>query len=106
MPARSISERGLSAEMIPIGIESVSQKIAPPKTSAAVTGAARRTMSFTSCAVDERGPSDCSPTSCQRKRPYCCQTGSSRWRRSATRCTSSGVAPCPAASRAGSAGVM
>ena len=34
--------------MIPIGIESISQKMAPPKTSEAVTGAARRTMSFTS----------------------------------------------------------
>ena len=93
MPARSISERGRRAEMIPIGIESVSQKMAPPKTSAAVTGAARRTMSLTSCRLTNDSPSDCSPTSCQRKRPYCCQTGSSRCSRSATRWTSAGVAP-------------
>ena len=40
MEARSSSERGRSAESTPIGIDSASQKMAPPKTSAAVTGAA------------------------------------------------------------------
>ena len=34
-----MSDRGRSAERIPIGIDSVSQKTAPPKTSEAVTGA-------------------------------------------------------------------
>ena len=38
--ARSISDRGLSAERIPIGSASSIQRIAPPKTSEAVTGAA------------------------------------------------------------------
>ena len=38
MPARSISDRGLIAEMMPTGNESSSQKTAPPNTSEAVTG--------------------------------------------------------------------
>ena len=55
MPARSISERGFSAEMIPTGIESVSQKIAPPKTSAPVRGPSRHDVVHF-LAVDEPGP--------------------------------------------------
>ena len=37
---RSSSERGRSAERIPIGIDTSSQMTMPPKTSDAVTGAA------------------------------------------------------------------
>jgi len=41
----------------------------------------------------------------QRKRRYCRQIGSSRWRKWRTRATSAGVAALPAASAAGSAGI-
>jgi hypothetical protein len=58
--ALSNSERGRRAERIPIGTASSIQNTTPPKTSDALTGAARRTMSFTSCRVANEVPSDCS----------------------------------------------
>lgn len=45
--SRSSSDRGRSADRMPAGIETSSQAIMPPKTSDAVTGAARSTTSFT-----------------------------------------------------------
>ena len=47
MAIRSRSDRGLSAERIPIGSAISIQKTAPPKTSEAVTGAAFRTTELT-----------------------------------------------------------
>ena len=105
--ARSISERGRSAERIPTGSASSIQKTAPPKTSEAVTGAASQTMSFTSWRLTNDVPSELSPTSCQTKRPYCCLDRLVEMRAAPRpRSTSAGVAPWPAASRAGSDGVM
>ena len=78
--------------------------MAPPKTSDAVTGAALMMMSFTSSRLTNDRPSDCSKTSCFIQSPYCFQTGSSRFRYSATCLTCSGVAALPAASFAGSFG--
>ena len=48
-----MSDRGLGALRIPTGNASISQKMAPPNTSDAVTGAARSTMSLV-LAVHER----------------------------------------------------
>ncbi len=56
--ARSSSDRGRTAERIPIGSEIASQKIAPPKTSDAVTGAVRAITSFTSSRLTNDSPSD------------------------------------------------
>ena len=55
---RSKSERGLSAERIPIGIATSIQRIAPPITRDAVTGAARLMISLTGCRVAYELPSD------------------------------------------------
>ena len=49
MPTLSSSERGLRAEMSPIGIAISSQTTAPPITSDIVTGAARPITSSTGC---------------------------------------------------------
>ena len=57
-----------------------SQRMAPPKTSDAVTGAALMMMSFTSSRLTNDRPRDCSKTSCFIQSPYCFQTGSSRFR--------------------------
>jgi hypothetical protein len=46
---RSMIDRGRSAERIPTGMESESQKIAPPKTSDAVTGASFPISELTLC---------------------------------------------------------
>ena len=51
---RSSSDRGRSAERIPIGSAISIQRIAPPRTSAAVTGAASTTISLTVAAVRVR----------------------------------------------------
>ena len=53
---RSKSDRGLSAEKTPTGSETIIQRIAPPKTRDAVTGAAAKTMSLTSCRVANEKP--------------------------------------------------
>jgi hypothetical protein len=44
MAILSKSERGLSAERMPMGIATAIQKMTPPKTSEAVTGAALPTI--------------------------------------------------------------
>ena len=44
----SIADRGFIADSTPIGIDTRSQRTAPPNTREAVTGAADTTMSFTS----------------------------------------------------------
>ena len=67
--ARSISDLGLSAEMIPIGRAISIQRIAPPKTSAAVTGTASPIISFTVRRLTYERPSDWSTTSRFRKQP-------------------------------------
>ena len=101
---RSISDRGLSAERIPIGSAISIQRIAPPTTSAAVTGIASPTISFTERRFAYERPSEWSTTSRLRKSAYCSCTGRSRPSWCETRATSSAVADFPAASRAGSAG--
>jgi hypothetical protein len=68
---RSSRERGRSAERIPTGIAIASQRRAPPKTSDAVTGAARRTTSLTSWRVANDVPSDWSITSRFMNFAYC-----------------------------------
>ena len=55
---RSRIERGRSAERMPTGIESESQKTAPPNTSEAVTGASWPMMWFTLWRVTNELPSD------------------------------------------------
>ena len=70
--ARSISDRGRSAERIPIGIERDSQKKAPPNTSDAVTGASCPMMKLTLWRLTYDVPSDSWPTRFQRKIQYCC----------------------------------
>ena len=102
---RSSSERGRSAERIPIGIEIISQSTAPPKTSDAVTGAACSTSCVTSWRFVNERPSDCCRTSRSRKRPYCTSTGRSVPRKCCARAMHSGVARCPQVWRAGSAGM-
>ena len=69
MPNLSISERGLRAEMSPIGIAISSQTTAPPMTSDIVTGAARPITSTTGCRLRCETPkSPC--TTCETKEPY------------------------------------
>ena len=53
---RSKSDLGLSAEKTPTGSETIIHRIAPPKTSDAVTGAAAKTMSLTSWRVANEKP--------------------------------------------------
>ena len=73
-------ERGRSAERIPTGIDSDSQKTAPPKTSEAVTGASLKIVSRTACRFTNECPSEPCPIRFQTNRRYCCQIGSSRCR--------------------------
>ena len=91
--------------MIPTGSASISQKIAPPNTSEAVTGAARSTTSLTSSRFTNDSPSDCSPTSCQRKRPVLLPDRLVEMEPFGDALHVLREAPWPAASRAGSAGV-
>jgi hypothetical protein len=60
---RSVSDRGLSAETMPTGNAIRSIRTMPPKTSEAVTGAAEKMMSLTSCRFANDVPSDRSMTS-------------------------------------------
>ena len=76
----SMTERGFTAESTPIGIETSSQRIAPPKTSEAVTGAADSTMSFTSRWLTNDRPSETWKTRFLNQIAYCSQTGLSRFR--------------------------
>ncbi len=68
--ARSKSERGLSAERIPIGIEISIQKTAPPKSSEAVIGAARLSVVFTSSRLVVERPRLWTVTIRHRNVPY------------------------------------
>jgi hypothetical protein len=99
---RSNSERGLSAERIPIGIASSIHRIAPPITKEAVTGAASPTIELTGRRFTNERPSDWSTTSRFRNSRYCIGTEWSspmKWR---TRSMSAGLAAFPAARTAGS----
>ena len=51
-------DRGRSAERMPIGIESESQKIAPPNTSEAVTGASLAMVESTLWRLTNEWPSE------------------------------------------------
>jgi hypothetical protein len=56
---------------MPMGIEISSQVMAPPKTSEAVTGAARATIVLTSCLFAKDLPSERSTTTRLRNFRYC-----------------------------------
>src|ERR671925_2108159 len=114
MADRSNSDRGRSAERIPIGTAISIQTTAPPNTREAVTGAASFTISVTGWRVAYERPSDGSlkwkpPSKLTgirppKKRPYWTITGSSSPICLRTRSTWSGGACGPAMRRAGSAG--
>ena len=91
----SSSDRGRSAERIPIGSAISIQRTAPPRTSAAVTGTASPTISLTSRRFAYERPSEWSTTSRLRNRAYCSCTGRSSPSWCATRATSSAVADLP-----------
>jgi hypothetical protein len=57
MAALSISERGRSAERMPMGMATSRTKIMPPNTRDAVTGAAREISSFTERRLTNEYPS-------------------------------------------------
>ena len=99
-------DRGLSAARIPIGIAQIIQRIAPPKTSDAVTGAASMTMVFTLRRLTNDWPRSRWRTSRLRKSRYWTGTEWFSPRKTRTRSMSAGVALLPAASTAGSFGMM
>ena len=102
----SKSERGRSAERIPIGSAIAIQRMTPPRTSEAVTGAACRITLLTSWRLVNDRPSEWWITRRFMNSAYCTGTGLSSPRKWRARATVSGVARCPTASRAGSAGMM
>ncbi len=67
---RSISERGRRAERMPTGTETSIQRMAPPSTSEAVTGAAAAIWELTDCRFWNENPSEWSTTIRFRKFQY------------------------------------
>jgi len=89
-----------------MGIAIAIQKMTPPKTSEAVTGAALPTIWLMLWRFWNECPRFWWYTSRQRKRPYWTYTGLSVPRKCSACLILSGVARCPAASLAGFAGTM
>ena len=109
--ARSIRERRLIPDTMPMGMPMHSHTRAAPTASWTVTGSRSRSMSRTDARVTNENPRPGQPYSspvnvCFRNSPYCAQIGLSRpnWRR--TSAISSGVGLLPANCTAGSVGGM
>ena len=102
---RSMIERGRSAERMPTGIESESQRTAPPKTSDAVTGASLPMIESTLWRLTNDWPSEPWRIRFQTKSKYCCQIGWSRCRKCADALDVGWVALAGRERFAGSAGI-